>query len=64
MDKWNTLNPEDKHNYLKKDLSMQPQQEEFLQEIKERHRLNKISSAKYKKQITMQKQGLSLNYHD
>ncbi|ETW48526.1 hypothetical protein PFMALIP_03500 [Plasmodium falciparum MaliPS096_E11] len=64
MDKWNTLNPEEKKNYLKRELWMKAKQEEFLQEIKERDRLNKISSAKYKKQIRMKKKGLSFNYND
>ncbi|CRG96482.1 DnaJ protein, putative [Plasmodium gallinaceum] len=64
LEKWNSLNEEEKKNYLKKELWIRQNLEDFLQEQREKERINKISSSKYKKQIRMKKKGVSFNYND
>ncbi|GAW81194.1 DnaJ protein [Plasmodium gonderi] len=63
-DRWNALSHEDKKILLKKQLWVKEIQNEFFEEQKEKERINKISSAKYKKQMRMKKKGCSFNYND
>ncbi|CRH00303.1 DnaJ protein, putative [Plasmodium relictum] len=64
LEKWNSLNEEEKRNYLKKELWVKQNLDDFLHEEREKDRINKISSSKYKKQIRMKKKGISFNYND
>ncbi|KAI4838544.1 DnaJ protein [Plasmodium brasilianum] len=62
--RWNNLGEEEKKGLLKKQLWIKEYQEEFLAEQREKDRLNKISSAKYKQQIRKKKKGMNFNYND
>ncbi|CAG9477225.1 DnaJ protein, putative [Plasmodium vivax] len=62
--RWDALSEEDKKMLLKKQLWVKEIQEEFFEEQREKERLSKISSAKYKKQVRMKKKGSSFNYND
>ncbi|CAA9988454.1 DnaJ protein, putative [Plasmodium knowlesi strain H] len=62
--RWDALSDEDKKILLKKKLWVKEIQDEFFEEQMEKERLNKISSAKYKKQMRMKKKGTSFNYND
>ncbi|SBT77309.1 DnaJ protein, putative [Plasmodium ovale] len=64
LKKWNILREDEKKMLMKKKLWIKENQEEFFEEIKEKQRLHKISSAKYKKQMRMKKKGFSFNYND
>ncbi|CDU17847.1 DnaJ protein, putative [Plasmodium yoelii] len=64
LDKWDALDDDNKKMLLKKELWVKEKKKEFLAEIKERERLEKISSAKYKKEKRMKKKGFSFNYND
>uniref|UniRef100_A0A8C9GVT9 DnaJ homolog subfamily C member 25 n=1 Tax=Piliocolobus tephrosceles TaxID=591936 RepID=A0A8C9GVT9_9PRIM len=62
--KWDILTSEEKNNLMKKQLWIKQNRNDFLNELKEKERINKMSSAKYKKQIRMKKKGISFNYND
>lgn len=64
LDKWNALDDDSKKMLLKKELWIKEKKQEFLSEIREKERLEKISSAKYKKEKRMKKKGFSFNYND
>ncbi|CAD2092225.1 DnaJ protein, putative [Plasmodium vinckei brucechwatti] len=64
LDKWNALDDDTKKSLLKKELWVKEKKQEFLAEIQEKERLEKISSAKYKKEKRMKKKGFSFNYND
>ncbi|CAD2105105.1 hypothetical protein YYG_02051 [Plasmodium vinckei petteri] len=63
-DKWDALDDDTKKGLLKKELWVKEKKQEFLAEIQEKERLEKISSAKYKKEKRMKKKGFSFNYND
>ncbi|VWU50599.1 DnaJ protein, putative [Hepatocystis sp. ex Piliocolobus tephrosceles] len=62
--KWNVLSNEEKNILMKKQLWIKQNRKEFLNELKEKEKINKMSRAKYKKQIRMKKKGISFNYND
>ncbi|SCM08746.1 DnaJ protein, putative [Plasmodium chabaudi adami] len=64
LDKWNALDEDNKKMLLKKELWVKEKKQEFLDEIREKERLEKISSGKYKKEKRMKKKGFSFNYND
>ncbi|KEG02361.1 DnaJ protein, putative [Plasmodium vinckei vinckei] len=63
-DKWDALDDDTKKSLLKKELWIKEKKQEFFAEIQEKERLEKISSAKYKKEKRLKKKGFSFNYND